>query len=125
MPGDTEPKPLTWLGDSREVVRSFPKPVRDAVGFALYSAQCGEKSPAAKPLKGFGGAGVLEIVESFDGNAYRAVYTVRFAGMLYVLHAFQKKSTSGIKTPKREIDRVQSRLKDAAEDHKKWRRENA
>lgn len=75
-----------------------------------------QESPSAKPLKGFGGAGVLEVVENFDGAAYRAVYTVKFAGIVYVLHAFQKKSKHGIKTPQHEIDLIHARLKRAAED---------
>jgi len=87
------------------------------MGYALYQAQLGDKSPAAKPLKGFGGAGVLEVVENYDGDAYRAVYTVRFAGIVYVLHAFQKKSKQGVKTPQHEIALINSRLKRAQEDY--------
>jgi phage-related protein len=85
------------------------------MGFALFQAQCGGKHVQARPLKGFGGAGVLEIVEDFDGNAFRAVYTVRFADAVYVLHAFQKRSKRGIKTPSREMDVVRSRLRMAQE----------
>ena len=91
---DTEPqeKPVEWVGSSRRDLKRFPKAVRTVFGQALFDAQRGQKHPDAKPLKGFGGAGVLEVVEDDDGNTYRAVYTVRFAGIVYVLHAFQKKS---------------------------------
>ena len=85
------------------------------MGFALFQAQCGGKHLQARPLKGFAGAGVLEIIEDFDGNAFRAVYTVRFADAVYVLHAFEKRSKKGIKTPKREMDVVRSRLRMAWE----------
>lgn len=87
------------------------------MGFALHAAQTGGKHLDAKPLKGFKGAGVLEVVEQHDGNAYRAVYTVRFAHSVYVLHAFQKKSKKGIATPKSEIDLVKERLRRAEQDH--------
>jgi phage-related protein len=110
-------KPLKWIGSSLEDLREFPDDVKDEMGYALYLAQCGEKHPNAKPLKGFSGAGVLEIVESFDGDAYRAIYTVKFAGLVYVLHSFQKKSKHGISTPKKEIELVEKRLKLAQEDY--------
>ncbi len=84
-------KSLFWVGSSRSDLREFPEEVRHAVGYALHVAQQGQKHPNAKPLKGFSGAGVLEVVEDFDGDTYRAVYTVRFASGIYVLHAFQKK----------------------------------
>lgn len=93
------------------------------MGFALRRAQTGGKHIDAKPLKGFGGAGVLEIVENDDGNTYRAVYTVKFAGVVYVLHAFQKKSTKGIATPQREIDLVKERLRRAEEHYRDWCKE--
>ena len=86
--------------------------IRLTVGQALFDAQTGGKHPDAKPLKGFGGAGVLEIVDDYDGDTYRAVYTVRFAGVIYVLHAFQKKSKSGIATPKKELDLIKNRMKE-------------
>jgi len=92
------------------------------VGGALWDAQLGLKAPFAKPLKGFGGAGVLEIVDDFDGDTYRAVYTVRFAGVVYVLHAFQKKSKHGIATPRAELDLIEQRLKRAREDYDQWSR---
>jgi phage-related protein len=86
----------------------------------LYQAQCGEKHPDAKPLKGFQGAGVLEVVEDFDGDTYRAVYTVRFVGVVYVLHVFQKKSKRGIATPKPDMDLVEGRLKRAKEHYDRY-----
>ena len=107
----TRSKPLLWVGSVRADLRAFPTKVRRNIGYALYFAQWGDKHPSAKPLKGFGGAGVLEIIEDHDGNTYRAVYTVRFARAIYVVHAFQKKSKTGIATPKSVIDLIRSRLK--------------
>ncbi len=105
-----ELKLVFWIGSSRKDIRSFPDAVRKEIGQALYTAQQGMTDPAAKPLKGFGGHGVLEIVAPFDGNTWRGVYTVQFRGMVYVLHVFQKKSKSGIATPKAEIDLIHRRL---------------
>lgn len=118
-------KPVQWIGSSRSDLGQFPKDVRIVFGQALFDAQCGRKHPAAKPLKGFGGAGVLEVVEEEAGSAYRAVYTVKFAGVVYVLHAFQKKSKSGIKTPLSEIEKVRSRLKDAEQLYARWKQNQA
>lgn len=98
----------------------MPKPVRLTFGQALHDAQTEGKHPDAKPLKGFQGAGVLEVVEDNDGSTYRAVYTVRFAGVVYVLHAFQKKSKRGAQTPSEEIEKVKARLKQAEKDHAQW-----
>jgi phage-related protein len=106
-------KPVIWIGSSRRDVQAMPSEVRGRVGYALYAAQQGGKHRDAKPLKGFGGAGVLEIVNDFDGNTYRAVYTVRLAGTVYVLHAFQKKSKSGRETPKADMALIESRLREA------------
>jgi phage-related protein len=106
-------KPIEWIASSLEDLKDFPQEVQQVVGYALYLAQCGEKHAYAKPLKGFKGAGILEIVENFDGDTYRAVYTVKLAGVIYVLHAFQKKSKKGIVTPKQEIDLIEARLKRA------------
>ena len=117
MDGQAHRKPLRWVGSSREDLRRFPEEVKDLVGHALHVAQTGGKHPDAKPLRGFGGAGVLEVVEDFAGDTYRAVYTVRFIASVYVLHVFQKKSTSGIKTPKRDLDLIKERLKRAEQDH--------
>ena len=113
-------KPVVWIGSSRSELACFPEDVKDAVGYALYIAQRGGKHADAKPLKGFGGAGILEIVEDHAGDTYRAVYTVRFADRIYVLHAFQKKSKTGVATPKRKIELIKSRLKRAEEEHAKW-----
>jgi phage-related protein len=114
------PKPVFWVGPSRKDVRKFPKGVKQTIGQALFDAQTGGKHPDAKPLKGFGGAGVLEVVEEDDGNTYRAVYTVKFGRVVYVLHAFQKKSKSGIKTPAHEIAKVKARLKEAEKHYAEW-----
>jgi phage-related protein len=107
-------KPLEWTGAAKRDLLDFPDDARRAVGYALGVAQLGAKHPAAKPWKGEG-AGVLEVVEANDGNAYRAVYTVRFAKVVYVLHCFQKKSPSGIRTAKTDIDLVHQRLKAATQ----------
>ncbi|MBI3663866.1 MAG: type II toxin-antitoxin system RelE/ParE family toxin [Acidobacteria bacterium] len=109
-------KPVVWMGDSLVVLRAFPKAVQEEIGYALHKAQLGEKHERAKPLKGFG-SGVLEVVSDHRGDTFRAVYTVRLAGKVYVLHAFQKKSTRGIATPKSELGLVQQRLKRAMELH--------
>jgi phage-related protein len=114
------PKPVFWIASSRKDLKKFPKGARQTVGQALFDAQKGEKHPDAKPLKGFHGAGVLEVVDDDDGNAYRAVYTVKFAGIVYVLHAFQKKSKSGSKTPPEEIEKVKTRLKEAEKHYAEW-----
>ena len=117
---ESQPKPVRWIGSSRDDMRAFPEPVRLRVGGALWEAQLGRKAPWAKPLRGFGGAGVLEVVDDHAAEAYRAVYTVRFVGAVYVLHAFQKKSKSGIATPRHEIALIEQRLKRAREDHEQW-----
>jgi phage-related protein len=106
-------KPLEFIGSSREDLSDFPAEVKRCVGFALRAAQKGGKHPDAKPLKGFGGASVLEVVSDFDGDTFRAVYTVKFKGVIYVLLAFQKKSKKGNETPTAEIDKVKARLKQA------------
>jgi phage-related protein len=103
-------KPIRWVGSTLQTVRVFPPEVRREIGQALYTAQKGDTDPAAKPLKGFAGAGVMEIVAPFRGDTWRAVYTTRIKGIVYVLHAFQKKSKSGISTPKKEIDLIHQRL---------------
>jgi phage-related protein len=111
---------VVWIGSSRADIASFPEDVKDAIGYALYIAQRGEKHADAKPLRGFGGVGVLEIVENHTGDAYRAVYTVRLAGRIYVLHVFQKKLKTGITTPKAVNELIRSRLKQAEEEHARW-----
>jgi phage-related protein len=116
-------KPVRWIGGSKEDLSDFPSEVRWRVGGAIWQAQLGSKAPYAKPLKGFGDAGVLEIVDDFaDGDAFRAVYTVRFARAVYVLHAFQKKSRRGVATPKNELSLVRQRLRQAIKDYEEWSR---
>lgn len=110
------PKPLMWIGDSREMVRSFPETVRCEIGVALYRAQLGGKHEAAKPLRDIG-SGILEVVSDHRGDTFRAVYAVRLAGRVYVLHAFQKKSKSGIATPKHDLDLIEEKLRRARELH--------
>jgi phage-related protein len=107
-------RPLMWMGSSRNDLRAMPQQVRRDIGQALYAAQQGTADPAAKPLKGFGGARVMEIVERYRTDAYRAVYTAHFETTVYVLHVFQKKSKSGIATPKHEIELIRSRYTEAA-----------
>jgi len=109
-------RPLDWVGSSKRDFLAFPEPVKDDLGNALGLAQFGGKHPAAKPWKGQG-AGVFELVEDHDGNTYRAVYTVRFREVVYVLHAFQKKSPKGIRTARTDIDLVAQRLKAAQRDY--------
>jgi phage-related protein len=118
-------KPLFWVGDSREALQGFPEEVKDVVGYALHQAQTGGKHPQVKPLKGFGGANVLAVVEDHAGDTYRAVYTVRFARAIFVLHAFQKKSKVGIKTPKRELELIRDRLKRAEMAYDQWTQKGA
>lgn len=117
-------KPLEWVGSARPDLVSFPAPVRKEIGHALHLAQAGEKSHDAKPLRGFGGAGVLEVIENYQGNAFRAVYTVKFEKAVFVLHAFQKKSTHGIATPKEHIELIKQRLAAAAQIYQRLYRGN-
>jgi phage-related protein len=109
-------KPAVFVGSSQKDLRAFPSAVRSEIGQSLFEAQLGEHPGNARHLKGLGG--VLEIRDNFDGDTYRAVYTIRFEGVLYVLHAFQKKSTSGIATPQRHMDLIRQRLRDAEAIHK-------
>lgn len=113
---DSSERSLHWVGSSMRDFLEFPRPVQEEMGNALGIAQFGAVAPSAKPWKGLGG-GVMEIVESHDGNAYRAVYTVRFDEAVYVRHAFQKKSPSGIRTAQRDVELVAARLKAAQKDH--------
>jgi phage-related protein len=121
MSNGEQPNPLFWVGSSKKDLKGFPLAVRRTMGFALFQAQAGGKHVDAKPLKGFGGAGVLEVVEDHQGSTFRSVYTVKFAGAVYVLHAFQKKSKKGVKTPKAELDLIRRRLKAAEEHYEEWR----
>ena len=111
-------KSIVWIGSSRSDLKLFPDEVRREIGYALYQAQVGGKSHSAKPLSDFGGASVIEIVDDYFGDTYRAVYTVKFSEVVYVLHVFQKKSKKGIATPKAEIDLIKKRLKVAEENYK-------
>ncbi|SRR6266851_3500715 len=113
MPGQASLTPLIWMGSTREDLRAFPEPVKDLVGYALYIAQRGSKRPDAKPMRGFGGAGVLEIATDHRGETYRLVYTVNLKDRVYALHAFQKKAKSGIKTPMAEMRLIRERPKRA------------
>jgi len=114
-------KDLVWMGTSLDDLRDLPKGVQLEIGHALREAQDGGKAKIVKPMKGEGyGASVLEIVEDYNTDTYRCVYTVKFEEAIYVLHSFQKKSTQGIKTPQREIDIINARLRDAGELHKQW-----
>jgi phage-related protein len=114
----TAKKPVEFVGSARADLRRLPKHVTYVFGYAILLAECGEKHPDAKPLKGFGGAGVLEVVENYDGDTYRAVYTVKFEGVVYVLDAFQKKSKRGSELPKADMERIKLRLKAAQEHYK-------
>jgi phage-related protein len=113
-------KPVGWIASSRKDLKTFPEDVQDDIGIALYRAQQGKKHAAAKPLQGFGGAGVLEVVADYDGDTYRAVYTVRFAEIVYVLHCFQKKSKSGISATKHDVELIKDRLRLAEQEYKRW-----
>jgi phage-related protein len=106
-------EPLIWVGSSRKDFCEFPEPVEDHMGYALYLAQRGAKHRDSKTLRGFSGAGVLEVIKDFRGDTFRAVYTVRFAGAVYVLHAFQKKSKIGRETPRRDVELIRQRLREA------------
>lgn len=103
-------------------MKAFPDEVRGRIGHALHQVQSGQEPESAKALKGFGGRGVLELIEDYEGNTFRAVYTVRFSEAVYVLHAFQKKSKMGIATPKHVTDLIKSRLRDAERDYHSWRK---
>lgn len=113
-------KPAVFIGSSRRELQAFPATVRREIGQAPFEAQLGDHPAKAKPLKGFG-SGVLEIRDNFDGDTYRAVYTVRSEGVLYVLHTFQKKATKGIATPQRHLDLIRQRLRDAETIHRATR----
>jgi phage-related protein len=113
MPNDPPLKPVICLGTSLKNLREFPPPVQDHMGYALYVAQSGSKNEDAKVLSGFGGAGVLEVIKDYRGDTFRAVYTLKYSGRVYVLHAFQKKSKSGRQTPGRDILLIKQRLREA------------
>jgi phage-related protein len=117
------PKPLEFVGSAEEDLAAFPRQVKVKIGFALFEAQLGNKHQAAKPLTGhkeFKSAGVMEVVDDYDGDAYRSVYTVKLAGVVYVLHAFQKKANRGIRTSKNDIELIKKRLAKAREHYDKY-----
>src|SRR5260370_39715509 len=114
---DGSERPVIWVGSNRKELRNFPREVRRDLGQAIDAAQQGETDPSAKPLRGFGGGSVLEIVADHEGGTWRAVYTVRYPEAIYVLHAFQKKSKRGIATPKKNVDLIRRRLAEAERIH--------
>jgi phage-related protein len=117
-----EPKPLIWRASSKSDFKLFPEAVQREMGYALFLAQMGERHPImSKSLKGFGGGTTIDLAETHSGNAYRAVYTVRFSNAVYVLHAFQKKSKRGIKTPKRDLEIIGRRLRELVEERETGR----
>lgn len=111
-------KRIIWVGSSRKDLKSFPDEVKEVMGYALYQAQRGGKAISARPLSGFRGGSVLEIVLDYFSETYRTVYTIEFANLVYVLHAFKKKSKRGIATPKSDVDLIKARRKVAKEDYK-------
>ena len=113
MTDESPLKPVIWVGSSRKDLCEFPEPVQDHMGYSLYVAQRGGKYRNAKVLTGFGGAGVVEVVKDHCGDTFRAVYTLRYAGAVYVLHAFQKKSKTGRETPRRDVELIKQRLREA------------
>ncbi len=113
-------KPVVWVGSSRRDLRGFPEPVQDHIGYALYVAQRGGKHRDAKTLSGFGGAAVVEVITDHRGDTYRAMYTLRYAEAVYVLYAFQKKSKKGRATPRRDMEVIRQRLREAEEIAKCW-----
>ena len=115
-------RPLLWIGSSRKDYSLFPPRVQETFGFELFLAQTGQFPPSAKPLKGLG-AGIVELVEGFDGDTYRAVYTVHFETAVYVLHSFMKKSKQGIKTPQSDIDLIKLRYREAEAHYAQQRKE--
>ena len=117
-----ELKPLVWIGGSKKDLGKLPRIVRKLFGFALRLAQQGLRHTDAKSLRGFGGGAVIEVVEDFDGNTFRAVYTVRLEGVVYALHVFQKKSKEGTKTPRAEMELIRKRLKDAETNYRSRKR---
>ena len=117
-------KELIWVGQSKKALMDLPEEVRQAMGYGLYIAQNGDMPDNAKVLKGFGGAGVIEIIDSDKAGTYRAVYTIKMADVLFILHVFQKKSKQGIKTPQQDIELVRKRLKIAEEIYKEMRLKN-
>jgi phage-related protein len=106
-------KPLKFVGSSKKDLSAFPDEVRQEIGHGLFVAQQGERAPNVKTLQGFGGGGVVELVEDHDGNTYRCVYTTKINYLIVVLHAFQKKSKRGIETPRHEVELIHARFREA------------
>jgi len=121
MSNETPLKPVIWVGSSLRDLREFPQPVQDHMGYALYVAQQGGKHRDTKALAGFGGAGVVEVIKDYRGDTFRAVYTLRYANAVYVLHAFQKKSKTGRETPRRDMELIKQRLHEAEQTAKEQR----
>lgn len=117
-------KAVLWVGSSKRDLLVMPKKVVTNFGYAIYQVQIGTYPDIAKPLKGFGGANVIELVENYKSDTFRAVYTVQFSEIIVVLHAFHKKSTKGIATPKQEIELIKNRLKRAKKIYQEWKKEN-
>ena len=118
----SELKPVYWIASAREDLKDFPDAVQRAMGYALFRAQEGKKAPSAKPLKGIvKGAGVLEIVGDYGPRTFRVAYTVRFAEVVYVLHAFQKKSKTGVATPRHDAELIRARYALARAHYEQWR----
>lgn len=117
-------KPLDWIGTSKKDLLELPEQIRRMIGYSLNLAQSEREDSDSKPLKGFGNANIREIIKNDAGGTYRAVYTVEFKEIIYVLHVFKKKSKTGIKTPKQEIDLIESRLKTAQHLYKEWMKNN-
>ncbi len=117
------PKSLRWIGSSKKDLKKFPRKVQKDVGYALFLAQEGNKHEHAKVLKGFASAGILEIIEYDEAGTYRTIYTLKLHGIVYVLHAFQKKSKHNIETPLSEIELIKKRLRDAEGLHKQHKKE--
>jgi len=113
-------KPIIWIASTKDDLLALPEGVKDEIGHALYQAQKGGKSDKAKPFRGFGSAAVLEIVENNEGGTYRAVYTVKFKEAIAILHVFQKKSKTGIATPKQDIDLIKNRFRMAEQEYEAW-----
>jgi len=114
-------RPLLWVGSSKKDYVSFPERVQEEFGFELFLAQTGQHPPSAKMLKGLGG-GVVELIDDFDGDTYRAVYTAHFETVVYVLHCFKKKSKQGSKTPQSDVDLIKRRYRDAEANYAERRR---
>ena len=115
-------KPLLWVSSSKKHLMEMPEYIVTVFGDGLYQAQIGKYPDTAKTLSGFGGASVIELVQDYKGDTFRAVYTVKFSVAIVVLHAFQKKSKKGIETPKHDKELIRSRLKLADEIYKEWKR---